>query len=116
MIIAPVLLLFLLGFWTIDKLFLTPDQPTPRLSSLTPRLLTGHTGIVSSVAFSPNGQLLALGSDDTTVRLWKVGDGSMVRGLTAHTNWVRSVAFSPDVQLLASASSDLTVRLWTSPE
>jgi tetratricopeptide (TPR) repeat protein len=115
MIVAAVLLLFLLGFWAwvgIDKLFITHVEPPPGPSSPTPRILTGHTGVVYSVVFSPDGQLLASGSADQTIRLWKVGDGSLVRELKGHTRPVQSVAFSPDGQLLASGSNDQTVRLW----
>jgi len=69
---------------------------------------------VKSVAFSPDGQNLASGSDDTTVRLWRVSDGALLRILVGHTNWVSSVVFSPDGQTLASGSWDKTVRLWKS--
>jgi len=67
---------------------------------------------VLSVAFSPDGQTLASGSDDTTVRLWQVSDGTLLRTLEGHTDTVLSVAFSPDGQTLASGSWDRTVRLW----
>jgi WD40 repeat protein len=88
------------------------------LSLLSPRLATaqgrpdiewmagGHADYVNSVAFSPDGTLLASGSDDKTIKLWRVSDGSLVRTLTGHTYWVNSVAFSPDGTLLASGSSD----------
>jgi WD40 repeat protein len=73
-----------------------------------------HTDGVSSVAFSPDGSLLASGSWDRTIKLWRVADGSLVRTLTGHTDGVSSVAFSPDGSLLASGSGyrDRTVKLW----
>jgi len=74
--------------------------------------LEGHTSWVNSVAFSPDGQLLASGSGDETVRLWNPATGEQLQKLEGHTDSVKSVAFSPDGQLLASGSGDETVRLW----
>ena len=74
--------------------------------------LEGHTDYVWSVAFSPNGKMLASGSWDQTVRLWNVNTGRLLHTLTGHTNEVLSVAFSPDGKTLASASWDGTIRLW----
>jgi WD40 repeat protein len=67
---------------------------------------------VTSVAFSPDGRLLASGSYDKTIKLWDVATGSLVRTLSGHTDDVYSVAFSPDGRLLASGSGDETIRLW----
>jgi WD40 repeat protein len=50
------------------------------------RTLKGHTKTVRSVAFSPDGRLLASGSDDGTVKLWEVATGSLVRTLEGHTD------------------------------
>jgi WD40 repeat protein len=67
---------------------------------------------VLSVAFSPDGQALASGSLDNTIRLWDAASGALLRTLKGHTYTVRSVAFSPDGRALASGSWDGTVRLW----
>ena len=73
----------------------------------------GHRDGVSSVAFSPDGQWLASGSWDTTVRLcnFHQPDAEPII-FQGHIDSVRSVAFSPDGTILASASDDKTVRLW----
>jgi WD40 repeat protein len=69
---------------------------------------------VNSVAFSPDGRLLASGGDDGAVSLWDSATGEALRSLQGHTDWVRSVAFSPDGRLLASGGDDWAVRLWDS--
>ena len=80
----------------------------------TQKTLRGHTDWVNSVAFSPDGQILAAsGSEDDTIRLWNVATGETVRTLRGHTISVFSVAFSPDGETLASGSQDNTIRLWS---
>ncbi|MDB9444228.1 hypothetical protein PN497_23160 [Sphaerospermopsis kisseleviana CS-549] len=74
--------------------------------------LTGHSYSVSSVAYSPDGQTLASGSGDNTIKLWNVNTGNPLQTLTGHSDSVRSLAYSPDGQTLASGSRDKTIKLW----
>ena len=76
-------------------------------------LLTGHTWGMHSMALSPDGDILASGSEDMTIRLWDMHTGEHKRTLNGHKHRIYSVAFSPDGKTLASGSDDNTVRLWS---
>jgi hypothetical protein len=98
-----------------SRLFtLAATQPTrtPAIAEPGTRILTGHTDEAYSVVLSPDGMLLATTSKDTTARLWRTADGTLIRTLTGHTDWVWGVAFSPDGTLLATSGGDSTIRLW----
>jgi hypothetical protein len=73
--------------------------------------LTGHTDNVYSVAFSPDGHMLASASWDHTVKLWDVSTGSEVRTLT-DTDAVFSAVFSPDGKTIATGGAAPDVKLW----
>ena len=75
-------------------------------------LFTGHTGEVKCVSFSPDGNMIASGSHDLTIRIWNVNTGELIRILSGHTNWIRCVAFSLDGNTLASGGYDKTIRIW----
>lgn len=76
------------------------------------KTFTGHTAVVVSVVFSPDGRTIANASEDDTIGLWDVKTGVKKKTFHGHTDHVNSVAFSPDGQLLASTSGDRTIRLW----
>ena len=73
---------------------------------------------VRGIAFSPKGDLIATGSEDNAVRIWRKGVDnewrliSETKGPDAHTNFVQTVAFSHDGELLVSASRDMTAKVW----
>ncbi|MEH1788655.1 MAG: ribosome assembly protein 4, partial [Nostoc sp.] len=74
--------------------------------------LEGHSDAVNSVTYSPNGQQLASASSDSTIKIWDVSSGKLLKSLTGHSGGVNSVTYSPNGQQLASASSDKTIKIW----
>jgi len=71
-----------------------------------------HFGSVTAVAFSPDNRLLAAGTSDGNVHLWRMNDGQLAGICRGNGRWVWSLAFSPDGQLLTSGHADKVVRLW----
>jgi WD40 repeat protein len=65
-----------------------------------------------SVAFSPDGKLLAAAGCNRTIEIWSLPDRQLAATLKGHTGWVTGLAFSPDAKFLASSSLDRSVRIW----
>lgn len=86
-----------IGYYIMDKVKLT---------------LTGHTNNVVSISYSPDGNSLASGSADNTLKIWNASTGILERTLTGHSDGIRSIRYRPDGNYLASASLDNTIRIW----
>jgi len=94
-------------------LALSDEEKDAKTSAVAIPPLHGHTGWVSSVAFSPDGTQIVSGSEDSTIRVWDAKTGQLALSpLHGHTSWVSSVTFSPDGTHIVSGSDDETIRVW----
>lgn len=74
--------------------------------------LEGHTDKVLSVNFSPDGNLVASGSIDNTLRLWQISPGSLLRTMRGHPFPILAIKFSANGAILATGSTDGVLRIW----
>ncbi|WP_254173986.1 nSTAND1 domain-containing NTPase [Planktothrix pseudagardhii] len=72
--------------------------------------LIGHEKLITNVIFSPDNQVIATASWDTTVKLWK-RNGTLITTLK-HDDSVESVSFSPNSQFIVSGSHDKNLYIW----
>ncbi len=71
-----------------------------------------HTAGIRDIAISPDGQILAFASLDSTIRLWDINNNTYLQEYNEHTGPVNSIAFSPDGDVLISGSYDYSIRFW----
>jgi WD40 repeat protein/serine/threonine protein kinase len=76
--------------------------------------LEGHDGVITRIAFSPNGEYLATASLDQSLRVWDAATGKEKFALHEEAD-VLGVTISPDSQRIATGSKDGTVKLWAPP-
>jgi WD40 repeat protein len=101
---------FTVAIWDLSAL---PSPPPPGLApEVEPITCQGHTGLVTSLVFSPDGKRLVSADEDGVVKLWDTTTGQEALTLRGHPGVVQSVAFSPDARLLAAAGGDGTIAIW----
>jgi serine/threonine protein kinase len=89
----------------------TAQQETAQKVSLVKKI-PGHSNGISSIAISPDGQILASGSFDKTIKLWNLKTGQEIQTLRGHSGRILSVAINSKEPILASGSDDKTLKLW----
>jgi WD40 repeat protein len=80
--------------------------------SKTMAVLKGHTDVVLSASFSPDGRRILTTSKDRTARVWDADSGKQIALLNAHEETLNSALFSPDGRRIVTTSADGTARVW----
>jgi WD40 repeat protein len=81
-------------------------------SGLRRSVATGHSGRIAALAWAPDGETLATGSQDKTVKLWNAVDGTEIATLCGHPGSLIALAWKPDGKTLGALSEDGTLKLW----
>ncbi len=71
-----------------------------------------HKGSITSISYSPDGKILASGSEDNTIKLWSMPEGKLIKVLKGHYKYVSSMCFSPDGKILISGGADKKINFW----
>ncbi|AGY58671.1 AAA family ATPase [Gloeobacter kilaueensis] len=82
------------------------------MNGSTKKTLKGHTGVVTSLAFSPDGAILASSSEDQTAKLWRIHDSKLIANLQGHNREVTDINFSKDGHTIVSSSRDGSIKIW----
>jgi WD40 repeat protein len=96
----------------VTKISSPPVTKVPSVPFTLAKTLPGDFFLVTAIALSPKGEILASGSKNGSIELWNIATGSKIRTLQGHSDRIESLAFSPDGKTLASGSNDETIKLW----
>ncbi|MBD2694301.1 trypsin-like peptidase domain-containing protein [Anabaena catenula] len=96
----------------VTKIPSPPVTKVPSVPFTLAKTLPGDFFLVTAIALSPKGEILASGSKNGSIELWNIATGSKIRTLQGHSDRIESLAFSPDGKTLASGSNDETIKLW----
>ncbi len=88
------------------------DLLNPQTLELVRRWPHGHTGLIYSVAFSPDSRRLITTAEDGIARVWDTATGARLHDLVGHASRVLCAVFSPDGKRIATGGHDHNVRLW----
>jgi hypothetical protein len=92
--------------------FADPPAKKAKEEPKEPGVLPGHPGGVAAIVYSPDGRLLAVGSQDGTVKVWDAATSAERSTRKAHTGAILALAFSPNGQMLAAGGADKRLVLW----
>jgi len=73
---------------------------------------TGHYSAVTAVCYSPDGSLIATGSSDKTVKLWRRSDGREIRSYTGNTSEIETISINSSITDLLAVDSKGTLTVW----
>jgi WD40 repeat protein len=68
--------------------------------------------VITALRLHQRGEWIATAGDDHHVRLWTLGEGTLIHRLDGHNDWVRTIDFAPDGTTLASAGNDRRIITW----
>lgn len=74
--------------------------------------LQAHSGAITCIDISRDGQMSATGSSDHLVNIWQLNTHELVLTMDGHTGPITCVSFAPNSLFIASGSEDKTVRVW----
>ncbi|GAB4285010.1 MAG: hypothetical protein Fur0025_16210 [Oscillatoriaceae cyanobacterium] len=101
---------------TAGSLLHEPSKPSGWATPQLHHTLSGHLQPVAALCISPDGQILASGSDDNTIKLWEISTGEEIATLASSDvlsfQTITGIVFSPSGEMLVSSSDDGSIKLW----